>query len=69
MNKQIESIQSLTDAELLVCKGLSKLIPWPVDIDLNQINVPEKQLRLASQHIHVRRLVNDFKFSIQSTIV
>ena len=69
MNKQIESIQTLTDAELLVCRGLEKLIPWHVDLLHNQINVPQDQLRLASGHIHVRRLVRDFKFSIQSTIV
>jgi hypothetical protein len=69
MKNEIIPQQTLSADQITICRTIAKHIPWPVDLEINQINVPQDQLEIASKQINVRRLINTFKFSLQSTIV
>jgi hypothetical protein len=68
-NEQIIPQQTLNADQIAICRTIAKHVPWPVDLEINQINVPQGQLEIAAKQINVRRLINTFKFSLQSTIV
>ena len=69
--KQIDIPESvcLFDAkEIAYIHQASKMIPWPVDVQLAQINVPFGSEQEAEEHLTVRHLVNKFGFAVQMTI-
>lgn len=46
----------------------AKSIPYNVDIQTAQIQVPQDHLDFAGENLHVRHLINKFAFVVQATI-
>lgn len=46
----------------------AKSIPYLVDIQAAQIQVPQDHLDFAGENLHVRHLINRFAFVVQATI-
>jgi len=62
-------VRTLDDRQLQRAKAIASKIPYPVDIDLMQINCPQKDLKHAVGNEYVYVLCTVYHFSLQSTIV
>lgn len=56
------------ESDLQRIKKIVFQISYNVDIDLQRINVPQKDLESVKENSLVKRLVNEYGFTIQSTI-
>jgi len=63
-----ESENLFTPKQIDYLARAAKMIPWEVDIQFAQINVPPNDMQQAEDHLTVRHLVSDFGFAVQATI-